>query len=264
MTTPLKALSVLLTISFLSACGGGGGGTDDGGSNVNDGDLNPAPQDENANGIWLGTTSNSTFGSSETIGLFNDGEFVAINLDFNEFYKGTYSIDQDDISATGKGYALNGPYGGTGVLDGVVNSQGTLTATVVASIGTTSDLSLAYATESYERPIAYSDFAGSWSGSVIGLSYNISIDASGDFIAVGSDGCNVSGNLVIPDSDRNLVKADLSVSGSSCTVTGSYSGFGVLADDDGSIIFGYANDNNGFAYIAYRNSDAGSNQRYKR
>ena len=213
-------------------------------------------EDTDVNGIWLGTTSNSEYGSSDTYGLFNDGEFIALNVQFNEFYKGTYSIDQDAVSATGKGYALNGPYGGIGSISGVVSSQGTLLATVEASIGTTSNLSLAYSSDLYERSISFADLEGSWSGSVIGLSYNISIDSSGYFTAVASDGCTASGNLDIPNPNRNMIKADLSISGVNCTVTGNYSGLGILADDgtmNDSIVFGYANDDHGFAYIAYRN-----------
>ena len=217
-------------------------------------------EDTDVNGIWLGTTSNSEYGSSDTYGLFYDGEFVALNVHFNEFYKGTYSIDQDDVSATGKGYALNGPYGGTGSINGVASSQGTLLATVEASIGTTSNLSLAYSSDLYERSISFADLEGSWSGSVIGLSYNISIDSSGYFTAVASDGCTASGNLDIPNPSRNMIKVDLSISGVNCTVTGNYSGLGILADDgtmNDSIVFGYANDNNGFAYIAYRSTTNG-------
>tara|TARA_B110000879_G_C11122740_1_gene492520 strand:+ start:132 stop:872 length:741 start_codon:yes stop_codon:yes gene_type:complete len=238
--------SALLAISILSSCGGGGGG----------GGGNAVPQDQNANGIWLGTTSNSEYGSSDTYGLFIDGEFVALNVQFNEFYKGTYSIDQDAVSAAGKGYALNGPYGGIGSISGVVSSQGTLLATVEASIGTTSNLALDYSSDLYERSISFSDLEGSWSGSVIGLSYNISIDSSGYFTAVASDGCTASGNLDIPNPNRNMIKADLSISGVNCTVTGNYSGLGILADDgtmNDSIVFGYASDDHGFAYIAYRN-----------
>ena len=228
------------------------GGTTDGGST----DGGTTDEDTDVNGIWLGTTSNSEYGSSDTYGLFIDGEFVALNVQFNEFYKGTYSIDQDAVSAAGKGYALNGPYGGIGSISGVVSSQGTLLATVEASIGTTSNLALDYSSDLYERSISFSDLEGSWSGSVIGLSYNISIDSSGYFTAVASDGCTASGNLDIPNPNRNMIKADLSISGVNCTVTGNYSGLGILADDgtmNDSIVFGYASDDHGFAYIAYRN-----------
>ena len=258
--------SALLVTSLLSSCGGGGGG----GNSGNEGSSSSIPQDQNANGIWLGTTSNSEYGSSDTYGLFYDGEFVALNVQFNEFYKGTYSIDQDDVSATGKGYTLNGPYGGTGSINGVVSSQGTLLATVEASIGTTSSLALDYSSDLYERSISFADLEGFWSGSVTGLSYNIAIDSSGFFTAAGSDGCIAYGDLDIPNPNRNMIKADRMASNGThstirifnCVVRGDYTGFGILADDgtiNDSIIFGYANDYNGYAYIAYRdNTDIGT------
>jgi hypothetical protein len=136
-----------------------------------------------------------------------------------------------------------------------------LLATVEASIGTTSNLALDYSSDLYERSISFSDLEGSWSGSVIGLSYNISIDSSGYFTAVASDGCTASGNLDIPNPNRNIIKADLSISGVNCTVTGNYSGLGILADAgtmNDSIVFGYASDDHGFAYIAYRNVEGGT------
>ena len=240
MKTTIMLIS--LTCSVLLACGGGGGGS------------TTAP-DENANGIWSGLTSISGF-TSETIGLFHDGALVAINLDFDEFYKGTYSIDGDRISASIRGYELNGPFGGTGTLSGTVVSGGTLKATVEDSSGGTSDVDLVYEAQIYERSIALSDLAGSWSGSVPGLSFSITIDSSGGFTAVGSDGCIASGDLSIPNSSRNMIAGDISVSGSACAVNGSYNGLGLLADNVSTndvLIFGYANNDYGFAYSAARN-----------
>ena len=293
MKSKIFLLSTLVVVFLLSSCGGGDGGggesdvaspadndrDKDGVLNINDefpddpSEFLDSDQDgvgDNAdtdvNGIWLGYTSNSENEyDSDTYGLFYDGEFVSLIVHFNEFYKGTYSIDQDAFSATGKGYAMNGPYGGTGIVSGVISSQGTLLASVEASIGTTSNLVLDYSSNLYERPISFADLEGSWSVSIpdlshtvsiIDLSYNIAIDSSGYFIAVASNGCTASGNLEIPNPTKNMIKADLTISGVNCTVTGNYSGLGILADDgamNDSIVFGYANDDHGFAYIAYRN-----------
>ncbi|MDC1211357.1 hypothetical protein N8087_05485 [Porticoccaceae bacterium] len=252
MKNILKALSILLVCSLLAACGGGSGG---GGSNGSNGSSSTPAPDENANGIWSGTSSVNGL-VSETLGLFNDGDFVAINFDFDEFYKGTYSIDGTDITASANGYSLGGPFGGTGTLSGVISSEGTLKATTNSSLGTTADLDLVYETQFSERTISLADLSGSWVGSVPGLSFNISIDNSGNLTAIGSDGCNVSGALNIPNSGRNMIAADITISGNFCTANGNYSGLGVLLDDDAvndALVFGYANNQYGFAYAAFRN-----------
>jgi len=241
----VKTLLTSLACLMLFACGGGGGG----------GGGSTAVPNEDANGIWLGLTSTSGF-TSETIGLFYNGSLIAINLDFGEFYKGTYTVNGDSISASIRGYELNGPFGGTGTLTGTVTSQGTLRATVDASTGTTSDVDLIYEVSAYERTISTSDLAGSWSGSVPGLTFIITIDASGNFVALGSDGCVASGNLGIPESGRNMIVGDISVAGSACTVSGNYDGLGLLTDNlatNDVLVFGYANDSYGFAYAATRN-----------
>ena len=80
MKNILKALSILLVCSLLAACGGGSGG---GGSNGSNGSSSTPAPDENANGIWSGTSSVNGL-VSETLGLFNDGDFVAINFDFDD------------------------------------------------------------------------------------------------------------------------------------------------------------------------------------
>ena len=241
----VKAIFFSLICSMFLGCGGGGDETS----------TAVVVPDENANGIWSGITTTPGFGSADTVALFNDGDFVAINLAFGEFYKGTYTIDGDDISANLLGFELNGPFGGTGTLTGTVTSKGTLMATVDASTGTASDVDLVYETQAYERTITLADLAGSWSGSAPGLSFSITVDTSGAFVAIGSDGCIASGDLSIPVSNRNMIAGEISVSGAGCSVSGNYDGLGALADNlatNDVLIFGYANNDFGFAYAASR------------
>tara|TARA_B110000503_G_scaffold89584_1_gene135602 strand:+ start:658 stop:1377 length:720 start_codon:yes stop_codon:yes gene_type:complete len=235
----------------LVACGGGGGGG--GGGSV----TSPGVQSQNANGIWTGITSVAGSGYSETLAFFNDGEFVAINAYWDEFYQGNYTINGTAISSTSaKAYAVNGPYEADGSLEGIVSSEGTLRATVEGSLGTTLDVDLVYETAAYERSISLADLAGSWSGSVGGLSFAIIISPSGSFAASGSDGCSVAGELTIPQLDRNMIKGDLTISGSNCSVNGTYRGLAILANNlqaNDTLFIGYSNNNYGFAYQADRN-----------
>lgn len=247
MTIKFSPVAVLLLCSILMACGGGGaGGTG----------TSAVTQSESADGIWTGTTVTPGYGTSSTVAFFNGGEFIAINENFYEFYKGSYNIDGSRIRANNaKGYEVNGPYLGSGDLDGVVYSQGTLRATVNSALGN-SELDLVYETAAYEQSISLADLTGSWSGSIPGLSFGINISSSGYFTASASDGCNVSGQLSIPRTNRNMITADLTISGSNCFVSGNYSGLGILVDDvlaKDTLLFGYANNNYGFAYAAYRN-----------
>ena len=238
----VKTILAGLVCSMLLACGSGGGNS-------------TVVPDEDANGIWAGLTTTPGLGTSETVALLNDGALIAINLTFGEFYKGAYTIDGSDISASIRGFELNGPFGGTGTLSGTVVGEGTFKATVEASAGTTSDVDLIYETQLYERTISLADLESSCSGTVPGLAFSITIDASGNFVAVGSDGCIASGALSIPKTGRNMIAGDISISGSSCTVNGSYDGLGLLADNlvvNDALIFGYANYNYGFAYAVGR------------
>ena len=84
--TIIFRFTIYILMATLVACGGGGGGG--GGGSV----TSPGVQSQNANGIWTGMTSVAGSGYSETLAFFNDGEFVAINAYWDEFYQGNYTI----------------------------------------------------------------------------------------------------------------------------------------------------------------------------
>lgn len=241
-----NALITFCIILLLSACGGGGGGGG-GATTTNNTD---------ANGIWSGNTSTTGLGTSNTLALFNDGEFIAINFDFSEFYTGTYSTRENSLSGSGRGYDVNGPFGATGSISGNVTAQGTILATITTSLDTTGTLDLAYSRDLYERPSSFSKIEGRWVGSISGLNFFIDISASGDIYAAASDGCNVNGEVQIPNPQRNVYKIDIDISGSTCSVSGSYDGLGAILDSDSGVddllAVGYSNSSYGFAYIAAR------------
>jgi hypothetical protein len=241
-----------LTIFFtLVACGGGGGGgdVDNTASKVNTNTV----QNESADGVWRGYTTNNFGQTSLTLGIFYNGDFVAINDDFQEFYSGSYITKQNGFTSVDtKGYYWNGPYIGQGVIDGVVTSKGSMSLDFASESGITGIIDLGYESSISNADVTYADLSGAWVGSddSIGLYYAIVIDEQGNFAADSSDGCQVAGTLSIPDTNLNLFELILSISGYRCTVTGNYTGFGVLYE--GEISIAYSNDNYGFAYDAVR------------
>lgn len=251
--------STLLVASLLSSCGGGDGGNSNGAIVGNQSDLTPPPSpNENSNGIWLGTLSDSDGDVAETIGFFNDGEYVIVADDFNEFYKGTYSVYQNEISAPFRGYStFPGPIRGIGAFSGVLSSQGTMLATAETATGTGS-LSLDYSSEVYEDPISYADLQGLWSGVSVFFLMDHSMDASGFFtgeVTDVPDGCIATGNMEIPNPTKNIIKANISITGVNCSFTGDFSGLGSFVNSSHTTYFvAFANSTFGFSYIGYRNN----------
>ena len=240
-------LSTFIYLPFLcisiSACGGGGG-------NSSASDV-PADTNESANGVWDGFTTNSFGQSSLTLAIFYNGDFVAINDDFQEFYSGTYSTSGNNFSSNNtKGYYWNGPYIGMGSINGDLSSEGNMSLTFSSNTGITGSIDLDYEPTISNSSFTYSDLSGTWLGSseALGLSYAIVVDGQGNFAAEASDGCQVIGNAVIPNNNLSIFEVSLSISGINCTVNGFYTGLGVLYE--GEIVMAYSNDIYGFAYYA--------------
>lgn len=255
MKKTTNQLFVLAITFILTACGGGGGG---GGSGSSSGgtDSGSSPSNQSANGIWSGTSTIAGDGfSSDTLGLFYNGDFIAINFDFDEFYRGTYEVSDSSITGSGRGYIVNGPFGGTGTLSGDVTTAGTMRSSISTSLPSTANLELAYETGLYERSASRAIIAGSWDGYIDGLSYTITISSSGSVSASSSDGCIVSGSVSAPDSTRNIYRLNITIGGSGCPVPGNYEGLGALSDtftENDTLNVGYSNNSFGFAYQAIR------------
>ena len=242
-------LSTLIFLPFLcitiSSCGGGGSGssTNDISSNTN----------ESANGVWSGFTTNNFGQSSLTVGIFYNGDFVAINEDFQEFYRGTYTTSGNNFTSNNtQGYYWNGPNIGMGSINGVLSSEGNMSLTFSSNTGITGSIDLSYLPSLSTSNFTYSDLSGTWLGSSDSqdLSYVIVVDGQGNFAASASDGCQVIGNAVIPNNNLSIFKVALSISGITCTVNGSYTGLGILYE--GEILMAYSNANYGFAYPAVK------------
>lgn len=227
-----KIISVFLISICLYACGGGsGGGNSNAAGNTTPSD-NTTPPDEDANGIWEGALTVDGGPDYELLGLLYEGEIIALSIEANTMYKGSYTVDGDDISGNATVYEIGATAVGTATLNGVVTGKSQISFTYNTSYGATGSVSLFY-DNVYERNSTLSKIAGNYSSVVSGFNtFNISIENDGSFTGSNTDGCQYSGDFTILDSNFNLY--DLITTVSSCAATdGVYEGFAVLSDFNG-------------------------------
>jgi hypothetical protein len=218
--------------------------------------LSPAAdiiQNETGNGIWSGYTTNSYGETSDTVAIFYDGNFVAVNYEYDEFYSGSYNTDGDTLtSSLINAYDWNGPIIGKGSLYGVLNEKSSIFANISGDSDVIANVSFIYETSISEASITYADLTGTWLGTddSVGLAYAIAIDEQGFVAAEATDGCSVAGSVNIPQNNLNIFEVQLTITGNDCSVNGTYSGLGLLYE--GEISMAYSNDNYGFAFDAVK------------
>jgi hypothetical protein len=264
-----RYLISILFIASLASCGGGSGSSNNEGlvssdnkvsntsnneeSYSSNNDDSDSSNNESADGIWSGYTTNNYGETSETTAFFYDGDFVAVNYEFDEFYSGSYSINGDNISSSDvNAYDWNGPLIGKGSLDGIFSQQNSIFASIRGDSDATALVQFMYEASISEASITYADLTGTWLGTddSVGLAYAIAIDEQGFVAAQATDGCSVAGSVNIPQNNLNIFEVQLIITGNDCSVNGTYSGLGLLYE--GEISMAYSNDNYGFAFDAVK------------
>ena len=137
----LKALALLISASFIGACGGGGGG---GGSNT------PVPIATNAGGILVGTSSGGgiTIDIEGVITEDREGRFVDENG--TQYIITSISGNDGNISINFNAYAqfgyvfLDGSTSGTGSITGTVNERSSFSGNFSFSTGESGTVSFTY------------------------------------------------------------------------------------------------------------------------
>jgi hypothetical protein len=98
----------------------------------------------------------------------------------------------------------------------------------------------------YAETLTLQDLAGTYTRTtpaILGRSstYTVTVDPNGTFTGSHTNGCVYNGTVATPDAPRNLVKVDVTLSNCPSSITGSgsmsgrYSGFGLLARDTPSV-----------------------------
>lgn len=231
----------IFTISLVG-CGGGGG--------------SPGVENESANGVWVGFSTNNQGVSSEIVSVFYGNEYVTLNTADQKLYSGSYTVTAANISSQdSKSFNWDGSYIADGSMAGTVYSKSTIQSTYTgdieagaAGLEKNSEI-IVYETSISDIGLNNNKLKGSWTTNDADnkLLYAFAID-NGNFSAEASDGCSIDGDLKIPNGNLNVFQLTLVISGTDCSYSGDYTGLGYLKDD--KITFAYSNDNYGFVLEA--------------
>ena len=236
MNTSLKRLVLgVLTLTFftltLAACGGGGGSAP---ANT----PTPIVVDAKPGGLWVGQTTNDAQPGivQDFFGVTTDsGEFRFLSLDTLGQFIGTLTVDGNNVTGTGLGWA---PIGFTWT-DGSVITSVNISATVTErqqfsgswSTGTGESGTLTFSYSNFhQRSSTFAKLSANWFFTDGFFSITISVDGSGIITGSDTDGCVYAGQATIPDSNFNTYS--LSFDLTSCgAFNGLYSGLAVMDDD---------------------------------
>lgn len=266
MKNKFLTLVILLASFSIVSCGGGSADTKE---TLNVEENEPDTENQSANGIW--SSDESGDGDTETIGIFNDGNFVIVNVSNGESeemptgksFQGNYTITGDTLeTVNAEAYHLNGNFIAAVNISGVVNTQATILATAMDEGGLAGDtITLTYDILNTDRDITLDDLVGSWLPG-IAEDGEITISNTGAF-AMTMDGCETVGTVAITTSD-NIFELELSSMGETCPATGDFDGFALVSDDhaddndttilNNELILIYSNDDFGFAYPAFKDT----------
>ncbi|MDA8865884.1 hypothetical protein N9H77_00030 [Porticoccaceae bacterium] len=214
--------------SILVSCGGGGG--------------SGSPDNQSADGIWLGYVNFGNGNSNEIVAIISGGEFIIEDPTSDIYLSGSLDIRGRNLSAARVNqYEIGGDYIMYLQLDGVVYSKSRIMADFIdVDTGEKVSVNLDYVNDT-DEPMSYSDLSGSWyfQGND-GIYREQSIDENGAF-EIFDNGCIYSGKLTIPNNEQVIFTTEFTVSGSSWCKRGFYTGVGAydyLADPLGLFAVG--------------------------
>lgn len=214
---------------FLTACGGGS-------------DENPVltipTLQQNANGVWYGDYTSPDGETYAVQGLMNDGNFVlTYTSDETNISLGNYTTLLNTITLSSSKYSLATPLlEAVGYLEGVVYTEGTM----LLDSQEGGQYSLLYNPQQSETFISYEMILGSITMIAgDGEAIRFFIDDSGNIVNDDSFYCDFSGNIIIPNDQKNMLVIDIVISGDNCIHSGVYNGLGAffVGDDYGDNLF---------------------------
>jgi hypothetical protein len=182
-----------------------------------------------ANGLWEGTFTEAGVGTYAVGSLFYNGRIIAISEDAGAIYDGNYTVSGSTISGTVKAYQINGGQLATATLSGTVSEQNSISLTFSTSYGSTGSMSLSF-NSIYNRNSSLSSVEGSWNYTSSSYSLAATVQNDGSFFGQDSDGCVLSGDIGLLDTEHNLYSTTLSVAACGA-LNGNYTGFSGLLDD---------------------------------
>jgi len=233
---------VILTASFLLAACGGGGSSSASSPTPTDTDTTPT-SNESANGLW----SFDDDQGSQVIGVFNEGAFIILDLDYTDdfappigvFYEGGYAIEVDQLeSDSAKAYLLNGVFLGNGTVTGTVAEGGSMNLLGKDGDGETQLETTLFYDESNAQEIELAALEGSWINAAPECEFELpGNDAACEFsiseagaVTLNTADCALEGTIS-ETATNNIFSLAVTISGSSCWSPGDYVGFSTFATD---------------------------------
>jgi len=227
-----KTLFLAIAAAFtVTACGGGGGGSEP--ISDND-DLTPTPS-KTTPGVWQGTVTSSTTGTSSVVGLTNtSGHSVWMTTD-GRVWDGQMPMTGTQLNVNMTGYMYPGRQFPDGTNFGMWSLMGSYAhGTWSGQFNGTGDratFSLSMH-PGYDRPASLDLLAGVYTRSTSnGYTMTMTMSANGQLTASDSRGCIFNGAVDVPDATHNMYRINATVT--SCgSLDGTYSGMGALLDAD--------------------------------
>jgi hypothetical protein len=229
----VKSKTLLFPITAalaLAACGGGGGGSSESPSSN---DSAATDSSKTTPGVWQGTVTSSTTGTSSVMGLTNaSGHSIWMTTD-GRVWTGQMPMTATQMNVNMAGYMYPGRqfadgtnYGSWSMIGSLANGtwSGQLNGT-----GDNGSFSLSMH-PGYDRPASLDLLAGTYTRTTsIGYTMTLSITQGGEITGSDSRGCVFNGTVAVPDPTHNLYQVSATVT--SCGILdGSYQGHGTLLD----------------------------------
>ena len=226
-TTLVLAIAAALTVT---ACGGGAGGDSEPTSN-NDGGTPAAGK--TTPGVWQGTVTSTTTGTSSVVGLTNtSGHSVWMTTD-GRVWTGQLPMTGTQMRLDMSGYMYPGRQFPDGSNYGTWSMMGSYANGAWSGqfTGAGDDATFSFAMHpAYTQPASLDLLAGTYTRTTsIGYTMTMSFTQGGQLTGSDSRGCVFNGAVSVPDPMHNLYQIEATVT--SCGILdGEYRGHGTLLD----------------------------------
>jgi hypothetical protein len=230
----MKSRSLLVTIAVAltaAACGGGGASGPDTAVNGGGGTTGSS---KTTPGLWQGTVTSSTTGTSSLVGLTDSsGRGVWMTTD-GRVWSGQMPVTGTQMAVDMAGYMYPGrqfpdgsnvgPWSMTGnFANGTWSGQ-------LHGAGDVVSFGLSMMNPAYGRPASLDTLAGTYTRTTsVGYTMTMSVTGGGQLTGSDSRGCMFNGTVTVPDPAHDLYRIEATVT--SCGIlNGSYQGQGTLLD----------------------------------
>ena len=210
------ALAVSL-LTVMTACSGGGGSDAAVGTTINE------------DGLWFGTQTIQGVDYDLAAIVYN-GNTYGYSVQAQSMFAGAYTMNGTTLTANGyTNYNPDGSISTTGNLTTTVTENQSLNGSFSNNLNQAGTISLVFSNQ-YNLNSSLDYLASRVTGN--GIDFTIAADGT---IAGITNGCGISGNATVPDSNVNIYEINYVLS--TCAEAGTYTGFGAITYTNGVYLF---------------------------